>query len=218
MATNNKKITAAGINKERIESEAADLRNAAENLKEASRAYFADLDTRKAALAKQAADYQDIFDDAMEQRRELANTIADLTSRGQVDEAASEYEELEAMDKEIAKIGRKLRLVKSAEVKGDPKLYKTARTAQDTVYEERRKYTETIKALTAVVQEEQKRLEDVARELRFTYPGSVGAGADDEFIKVERHYKDLDRKEREAKEKEKAAREAAEREAHITYL
>lgn len=213
-----KKITAAEINKDRTESEAADLRKAADNLKAAVLAYFADLDTRKAALAKQAEDYQDIFDDAMEQRQELAEKIADLTSRGQIDEAAGEYEKLEDMDKEIVNIGRKLRLVKSATAKGDPKLYKAAKAAQDAVYAERKKYTETVRNMSATVEEEKKRLEMVERELRYTRPDAIGAGADDEFTKLDRHYKDLDRKEREAKEKAKAAREAAEREARITYL
>lgn len=218
MSTNNKKITAAAINKDRIESEAADLRNAAENLKEAARAYFVDLDTRKTALAKQVADYQDVFDDALEQRRALAATIADLTSRGQIDEAASEYEKLEAMDKEIAKISRKLRLVQNAEVKGDPKLYQAAKAAQDAVHTERSKYIETIRDFNNTVQVEKKRLEDLERELKYTRPECVGLASDDEFTKVDRHYKNLDRKEQEAKEKEKAAREAAEREARITYL
>lgn len=213
-----KKITAAEINKERIESEAADLRNAAENLKEAVRAYFADLDTRKAALAKQAADYQDIFDDAMEQRRELAEKIADLTSRGQIDEAANEYEKLEAMDKEILNIGRKLRLVQNAEAKGDPNLYKAAKAAQDAVYAERTKYTETVRNMTATVEEEKKRLEIMERELRYTRPDAVGAGADDEFTKVDRHYKDLDRAQREAKEKAAAEQAAAARKANTVYF
>ena len=212
------KNTAAEINKEFIEGKASELHKAADKLKEATRAYFADLEARKAALSKQGADCQEVYDDAMEQRRELAEKIADLTSRGQVDEAAGEYEKLEAMDKEILKIGRKLRLLQNAEVKGDPTLYNAAKTAQDAVHSERTKYTETIKALSVMVREEQKRLEGVEFDLSRTYPGTIGAGADDEFVKVERHFKDLDRVQQEAREKAKAAREAAERDARIVRI
>ena len=218
MATNTQKIKAAEINKDRIESEAADLRNAAENLKAASRAYFEDMETRKAELAKQAADFQDVFNDAMEQRRALADTIADLTSRGQIDEAASEYENLETMDKEIVKLGRKLRLLQNAEVKGDPALYKAAKAAQDAVTAERTKYIETIRAFDSTVRDEKKRLEDMERELRYTHPESVGLGADDEFTKVDRHFRDLDRAQREAKEKAEAERAAAARNANTIYF
>ena len=217
MATNTKKIKAAEINKDRVESEAADLRNAAENLKAASRAYFEDMETRKAELAKQAADFQDVFNDAMEQRRALADTIADLTSRGQIDEAAAEYERLETMDREIAKLGRKLRLVQNAEVRGDSTLYQAAKAAQDTVTAERTKYIETIKNFTSTVQEEKKRLEDMERELRYTHPEAVGLGADDEFTKVDRHFRDLDRAQREAKEKA-AAQAAAARNSNTLYF
>ena len=213
-----KKFTAAEINKDLIVSQAADLRKAADKLKEAAQAYLSDLDTRKAALANQAADYQAQLDKATTQRKALAAKIADYTSRGQIDEAAEADAELEAMDKHISTLGRKLRLVKGAELKGDPKLYKAAKAAQDAVYAERTKYTETVRALTATVREEQKRLEDVERELRYTYPGSVGAGADEVFHKVQRHYLDIDLKEREAKEKAAAEKAAAEREARITYL
>lgn len=218
MATNTKKIKATEINKDRIESEAADLRNAAENLKAASRAYFEDMETRKAELAKQAADFQDVFNDAMEQRRALADTIADLTSRGQIDEAAVEYEQLEKTDREIAKLGRKLRLLQNAEVKGDPTLYKAAKAAQDAVTAERTKYIETIRAFDSTVRDEKKRLEDMERELRYTHPESVGLGADDEFMKVDRHFRDLDRAQREAKEKAEAERVAAARNANTIYF
>lgn len=218
MATTNKKITAAQISKDRIESEAADLRKAADNLKAAAQAYMADLDTRKAALAKQEADYQTQHDDLTAQRKALAAKIADMTSRGQIDEAASEYEKLEKMDREIAKIGRKLRLVQNAEVKGDPKLYAAARAAQDTVYTERTKYIETVRNMTATVEAEKKRLEAVERELRYARPECVGLAADDEFTKVSRHYKELDRAQREAKEKAEAERAAAARNSNTIYF
>lgn len=213
-----KKITAAEINKDLIDREAGDLLKAADNLRAAAQAYLADLDTRKAALANQAADYQTQLDEAMARRKELAGRITDYTSRGQIDEAAEADAELETVDKHIATLGRKLRLVKGAELKGDPKLYKAARNAQDAVHAERTKYAETVKEFAATVSEEQKRLEKVEREMRYVHPGSIGASADDVFTKVQRHYLELDRKEREAKEKEKAAREAAEREARIVRI
>lgn len=218
MDANIKKITAAEINMELVEGESADLRKAADKLKEAALAYLSDLDTRKAALANQAADYQAQLDKATAKRKAIAAKIADYTSRGQIDEAAEADAELEALDKDISTLGRKLCLVKGASLQGDPKLYAAAKAAQDAVNAERTKYAETVKQFAATVSEEQKRLEKLEREMRYVHPGSIGGGADDVFTKVTRHFLNLDRKEREAKEKEKAAREAAEREARITYL
>lgn len=214
----NKKFTAAEINKDLIENQAADLRKATDKLKEAAQAYLSDLDTRKAALANQAADYQAQLDKATAQRTALAAKIADYTSRGQIDEAAEADAQLEALDKDISTLGRKLRLVQNAELKGDPKLYQAARAAQDAVYAERTKYKETINKFKDTILEEQKRLEAVEREFRYVYPDSVGAGADEVFMKVARHYMELDKKEQEAKAKAAAEREAADREARITYL
>ena len=131
---------------------------------------------------------------------------------------ASEYENLETMDKEIVKLGRKLRLLQNAEVKGDPALYKAAKAAQDAVTAERTKYIETIRAFDSTVRDEKKRLEDMERELRYTHPESVGLGADDEFTKVDRHFRDLDRAQREAKEKAEAERAAAARNANTIYF
>ena len=213
-----KKFAASEINMELVEGESADLRKTADKLKEAAQAYLSDLDTRKAALANQAAAYQAQLDKAAVKRKALAAKITDYTSRGQIDEAAEADAELETLDKNIATLGRKLRLVKGAELKGDPKLYAAAKAAQDVVNAERTKYTETVKQFAATVSEEQKRLEKVEREMRDVYPGSIGAGADEVFTKVQRHYLDLERKEREAKEKAAAERAAAEREACITYL
>ena len=217
-----KKFAASEINIELVEGESADLRKAADKLKEVAQAYLSDLDTRKAALVKQAADYQAQLDKATAKRKALAAKIADLTSRGQIDEAAEADAELETLDKNIATLGRKLRLVKGAELKGDPKLYAAAKAAQDAVTAERTKYKETVKEFAATVSEEQKRLEKLEREMRYVYPEAIGAGAGDVFTKVQRHYLDLDRKEREAKEKEKAAREAAAEAAarapyHVTF-
>ena len=213
-----KEFKAAEINKDLIESQAADLRKAADKLKEAAQAYLSDLDTRKAALANQAADYQAQLDKATTQREALAAKIADYTSRGQIDEAAEADAELEALDKHISTLSRKLRLVQRAELKGDPMLYKAAKAAQDAVFAERTKYAETVKAFRTTVREEQDRLEKLERELRYVYPEAVGSSADDVFAKVQRHYLDLDRKAQEAKEKAATDREAAEREARITRI
>ena len=213
-----KDIIAAEINAEFITAQQENWRAAAEAAQKAADAYNTDLNTRKAALAQQANGYQTELAKLNAKRKELAAKVNDLSSRGMIDEAAEVDTELEALDKSIAALERKLKLVSTAELKGDPKLYKAAKAAQDAVYAERTKYTETVRALTATVREEQKRLEDVERELRYTYPGSVGAGADEVFHKVQRHYLDLDRKEREAKEKAAAEKAAAEREARITYL
>ena len=126
-----KKITAAEITPEFIEEQAAEIKELAQKAKEAADAYMTDLDQRKAALEKQAAEYREQIEAKKKQRKALAGKINDLSSRDKIDEAAEADVKLEALDKVISTLERKLKLVSTAELKGDPELYKAAKEAHN---------------------------------------------------------------------------------------
>lgn len=207
------KIIAAGeINAEFITAQAGEWQAAADKAKAAAEAYLTDLETRKAALAEQATNYQAELDKLTAQRKKLAAKINDLSSRGQIDEAAEADAELEKLDKSISTLERKLRLVSTAELKGDPELYRAAKAAHDAAEAERAPYRKNIADLRNVVEAEMERLKSVQRELSYAMDKNPGYYAFNAFEKVNRHYLDLDRLEREAKEKAAAERKAAEAE------
>jgi len=207
-----KKISAGEINAEFITAQAGEWQAAADKAKTAAEAYLTDLETRKAALAEQAAGYKTELATLTAQRKKLAAKINDLSSRGQIDEAAEVDTELEALDKVIAALERKLRLVSTAELKGDPKLYSAAKAAHDAAEAERTPYRESIATLQQIVKAEIERLESIQNELGYAMNRDPGQYAASTFTKVDRHYRDLDRLEREAAEKAAAERKAAEQE------
>lgn len=211
-----KQITAGGINAEYIVAQAENWQEAVDNAKAAAEAYLTDLETRKAALTEQAAGYQDELSALTAQRKKLAGKINDLSSRGQIDEAAEADAELEALDKSISTLERKLRLVNTAELKGDPELYRAAKAAHDAAEAERTPYRENITTLRNIVEAEMERLKSVQRELRYAMDSNPGRIADSVFEKVNRHYLDLDRIEQEAKEKAAAEWRAKQKEARAS--
>ena len=204
-----KKIIAAEITPEFIEDQAAEIKELAKKAKEAADAYMADLDQRKAALEKQAAEYREQIEAKKKQRKALAGKINDLSSRGMIDEAAEADVELEALDKAITTLERKLKLVSTAELKGDPKLYKAAQEANASMVAGQPVYRQNMRDLRAIVEAEMERLEKIKKELWYAEDRNHGYYAGNAFEKVDRHYRDLDRIEREAKERAAAERAAA---------
>ena len=202
----------AEINTEFITAQAGEWQAAADKAKAAAEAYLTDLETRKAALAEQAAGYQTELDKLTTQRKKLAARINDLSSRGQIDEAAEADAELETLDKSISTLERKLRLVSAAELKGDPELYKAAKAAHDAAEAQRSPYRAKIDTLQQIVKTELDRLESMHRELHYARDRDPGHIANSVFEKVNRHYLDLDRLEREAAKKAATERKAAEAE------
>lgn len=211
-----KQITAGEINAEFITAQAGEWQTAADKAKTAAEAYLTDLETRKAALAQQATGYQTELAKLYAKRKELAAKVNDLSSRGMIDEAAEVDTELEALDKSIATLERKLKLVSTAELKGDPKLYIAAKAAHDAAEAERTPYRESIATLQQIVKAEIERLESIQTELGYAMNRDPGRFAANAYEKVDRHYRDLDRLEREAKEKAAAERKAAEAERGST--
>lgn len=206
------KITAGEINAEFITAQAGKWQAAADKAKVAAETYLTDLETRKAALTEQAAGYKAELSTLTTQRKKLAAKINDLSSRGQIDEAAEADAELETLDKSISTLERKLRLVSTAELKGDPELYRAAKAAHDAAEAERAPYRAKIDTLQQIVKAELERLENIKRELDYARNRDPGYIANSTFEKVDRHYRDLDHLAREAAEKAAAERKAAEAE------
>lgn len=213
---NNREVTAAEITEEYIEAQTEEIKGLAEKAQEAAAAYMADLDQRKAALEKQATEYREQIEVKKKQRKALAGKINDLSSRGMIDEAAEADLELEALDKTISTLERKLKLVSTAELKGDPKLYKTAQEANTAMVAGQPVYKQNMRDLRAIVEVEQKRLEKMAKELWYVQDRNYGYYANNAFEKVNRHFHDLDRAEREAAERAAADRKARETEKRAT--
>ena len=213
-----KTITAAEITPEFIEGQATEIKGLAQKAKEAADAYMADLDRRKAALEKQAAEYRAQIEAKKKQRKALAGKINDLSSRGMIDEAAVADVELEALDNAITTLERKLKLVSAAELKGDPKLYKAAQEANSAMVAGQPVYRQHMRDLRAIVSAELERLEKIEKELWYAADRNHGYYASNAFEKVDRHYRDLDRVEREAKERAAAERAAAEKARNIRHI
>lgn len=207
-----KQITAGEINAEFITAQAGEWQTAADKAKTVAEAYLTDLETRKAALTEQAAGYKAELSTQTTQRKKLAAKINDLSSRGQIDEAAEADAELKKLDKSISTLERKLRLVSTAELKGDPELYRAAKAAHDAAEAERAPYRVKIDTLQQIVKAELERLESMQQELRYARDRDPGRATNSVFEKVNRHYLDLDRLEHEAAEKAAAERKAAEAE------
>ena len=209
-----KEITATEINTDIIIATASKWQAAADKAKAAAEAYLADLETRKATLTEQAAGYQTEIEKLNKERKALAAKINDLSSRGMIDEAVEADTELEALDKSISTLERKLRLASTAELKGDPKLYKVAKAAYEAAEAERTPYRENmedlIEYLQPIINAELRRLESIREELITAKGRDIAYDARRAFDKVTRHYLDLDRLEREAKEKAEAERKEAE--------
>lgn len=206
-------ITAAEITMELIEDQSTEIKELAKKAQAAADAYLADLAQRKTALEKQAADYQAQLDASKKQRKTLAAKINDLSSRGLIDAAADADAQLEALDKSISTLERKLRLVNTAELKGDPKLYKAANEAYAAMVAGQPVYREKIRELTYTVEEEISRLEKLKKELGYALDRNHTYYASTVFTKADRHFRELDRIEREVKERDAAARAEKEKEA-----
>lgn len=133
MENENINISLSKITAESISQQAERWRKAHADASAAAGAYMADLEQRKAELSKLEARYKSQLKNLNAQRKVLAARVTDLSSRGKIDKAAEEDERLEATDKAISTLERKLRLVNETELKGDPHLYEAAKAAYKAV-------------------------------------------------------------------------------------
>lgn len=115
MENENINISLSEITAESISQQAERWRKAHADASAAAGAYMADLEQRKAELSKLEAGYKSQLKNLNVQRKVLAARVTDLSSRGEIDKAAEEDERLEATDKAISTLERKLRLVNETE-------------------------------------------------------------------------------------------------------
>lgn len=186
-------LTADKINSAFIDQQALSWKSAAEEASLTAQAYLDDISKRKAALTEQADVFQKQLDQLITQRKALAAKINDLSSRGKIDDATKADLELEALDKSITTLERKLRLVNSAELKGDPELYQAAKSARDAMNAEYTPYRRNCSELIQIVEKEISRLESVKKDLWYAYDRNYSYHAERLFSKVDQHFHDLDR-------------------------
>lgn len=211
-----REVTAAVIDAAFIEEQAAQWKEAAGKAMEAAEAYLSDVQSRKDTLQTQQQEYDAALNKIKKERAEIAARIVDLSSRGQIEEAAEDDAYLETLDREIAGIGRKLKVLSVADSKGDANLYKAATAAFEAMEPHRVTYRERIGALQQIVSMESARLEAISKELYYAMSRNHGQHAADKYNLAYRHFHDLDRKDREAAEKAAADRKAQEKESRNT--
>lgn len=212
----NREITAAEITEEYIEGQQADWKSAAGKAMEAAEAYLSDVQSRKATLHAQKQEYEAALNKNKQERADIAARIVELSSRGQIEEAAEDDTYLETLDREIAGIGRKLKVLSAADPKGDANLYKAAKDAYDVMGDHRTTYRERIGELQQIISMEIARLEAISKELSFAMDRDPGQYAANKYNLVYHHFHDLDRKDREAAERAVADRKAKEKEKRAT--
>lgn len=207
-----KEIRAGEITAETIKQQADAWNKATEEAKDASAAYMADLEARKDALARRSAEYQKQADDLRVVREKRAAEVNDLTSRGRFDEAAEAEFKVERLDKTISMMERKIQLVNSTEMKGDPGCYEVAKQAHEKAENERHKCTDALGQLYQTTEAEISRLREILTRISNMSSYVRSYGPDDGFDAVDRHFRELDRIEREARERwkvEQAAKKAS---------
>ena len=205
---NIQEIKAAEITADVINQLADTWDQAVENAKSASAAYTEDLECRKAALVKRADEYQAQAEKQKATRNKAAAQVADLTSRGRFDEAAAAESEVEEMDKALSMLERKLRLVNSAELAGDPACHEAAKQAHEAAEAAKKVYEDALSHLYNTAQAEVSRLREIMGKISNLTNWVRNYAPDDGFQKVDRHFRDLDRIEREAKERWQAEQDA----------
>ena len=198
---NVKEIAAGEITAEIIDHQADAWKQAVEDAKKASAVYMDDLSSRKAALANRAAEYQKEADNLRNTRKVKAATVNDLTSRGRFDEAAEVEVEVERLDAAISMLERKLRLINSAEMRGDSSCYEAAKQAHEKAEALRNNCIDALSLLHQSAQAEVSRLKEHMNKISNLTRYVQSYGPDDGFCNVDRHFRDLDRIEREAREK-----------------
>ena len=207
-----KEIKAGEITAEIIEQQADTWKQAVESASEASAAYMQDLESRKAALEKQEADFRKEINDLRAVREKSAIKVNDLASRSQFDEAVEEEYNVERLDKTIEKMERKARMLKAGNLKGDASCYEVAKQAHEKAEAERQKCGDALSQLYQGVQAEISRLREIKDRISNLSNYVRSYGPDDGFDAVDRHFRELDRIEREARERwqaEQAAQKAA---------
>lgn len=173
---------------------------------EAAKAYFDNVAQRKATLEKQAVECRGQLQKWQGQRKTLAAKVIDLSSRGLIDKAAEVDSRMSKLDKAISATERKLRLIDAAEPKGDPKLYQAVKAAMEAMEAEGQQYRTFSHAVYEIAKAERSRLSEIMECI----PGCayVADRANDNFRRVDRHFRELDRIEREARERYKAEQAA----------
>ena len=166
-----------------------DFNAAVEKLGAACKAYTDDLDSRRAALDKQAAEFGKQSAALQEKREELAAKIKDLSSRGELDEAATLDAELEAIIAHIGNLDRKKKLADSATLQGDQALHEAMEAAYSAAEDEAEKWSHEMNELYDIVEKELVAFDKVERAIvnRIARGPGIMYAADQLYSKAHNH-------------------------------
>ena len=167
---------------------------------------------------KRAGEYQTQLNLLTEERKSLAEKVTDLSSRGEIDEAADVDAKVEEMDRTISSLQHKLRLVNASGLKGDPGCYVTAKQRHTVTEEERDKCVEALNQLYQKVQAEVCRLRELLTQIGHLSSYVRKYGCDDNFNSVDRHYREIEREAREQCQAEQESKSDADRKAKIQVV
>ena len=186
-------LTAAEINMDMVMAGLDPCKAAAEDAKAAIQAYWDDIELRKAELEKQARGYQKQIDALTVQRKKLAVQINDLSSRGQIDAAAAADAKMEGIDRTITTLQRKVRIINTAEMRGDADLYHAAEKAYQTMIDQYENCKKNLVELSGIARVECNRLNEIISAVsnRFQYGlefNGIVAPVLRSFEKINCHY------------------------------
>ena len=188
-----KTITAAEISMDMVAVALDPCKAAAEDAKAAIRAYWDDVESREAELKKQAGEYQAQIDTLTAQRKKLAAKMNDLSSRGQIDAAAAADAKMEEIDRTITTLQRKVRIINTAEMRGDADLYNAAEKAFQAMIDQYENDKKNLWELSCIATDERNRLNEIIASVnsRLQYGLEVNAFAAPvfgAFTKLSNHY------------------------------
>lgn len=197
------------ITTEMIETERTRLDEHKEKTVSLCQKYLDDLAEKEDRITTQINAYAEELSKLEKQEQEQSKKVAQAIANGEAAAAATAEAELDNIENKLTAIRKKEMLIKGAAIKGDSSLYADCVEAWKKTEEEAKNYEQRLRALLDQAREEQKRIEDTVKQFERTlgmyksgYWGSPDftGEARTVFTRVDRHYRELDRKEQEAKE------------------
>lgn len=206
------------ITAEEIETQRADLDKKIAIAVESCKAYMEDVDTQNGRIKAKAAKYATELAELETLEKKHGASVAQAVAKGEQSKADAAEAELDKTAEKIAAVKKKCDLMTGATAKGERALYDKAKAAMEAADAAAEEYREHLESLQNAIVQEKQRLEKLAENISnmmsngFYGRRDFASSARSAFTKVERHYKDLDRKEAEARQKWKEQRKADEAE------
>ena len=152
----------------------------------AASAYKSDLDTRRSNLKSQAMALHEEISKLSAERKKLAASVTDYSSRGDLESAAETDKQLEIMERELNAHQRKARLADSATLKGDSTLYNAVHEAYNNFANACAEQRAAIDKLRNICKQQEEHFRNLSEKLKYSeensyHEGNILASIEDEF-------------------------------------